>query len=99
MVLIADTVAEFVAAEKAMQEDSKRSGQLRRWMPLKRRFLGIALGRHDSSDRVCTNVKAHSHEVTNAVLSAAPSLCHNRVNLKTGINRLRRTNMLKAPTT
>jgi len=28
MVLIADTVAEF-AAEKAMQEDSKRSGWLR----------------------------------------------------------------------
>lgn len=70
MVLIADTVAEFVAAaEKAMQEDFKRSG----WLGRVDAFLEqISWDRTwaDMSRLIesAINVKAHSHEVTNAAV-------------------------------
>ena len=71
MVLIADTVAEFVAAaEKAMQEDSKRSA----WLGRVDAFLEqISWDRTwaDMSRLIesAINVKAHSHGVSNAALA------------------------------
>jgi hypothetical protein len=61
MVLIADTVAEFVAAaEKARKRTPKAQSGSVGWMLLEADFLGSHLGRHDSSDRVCKNVKAQA---------------------------------------